>query len=147
MKKVFILICLIISSVLWSQKIIEFSEIEYYLKCETKPLLVYFYTDWCGICQIQTMQIEKDKELIEFLETQVFFVKFNADSTKEFELKGEFFQKSPSTYHDILFAIFDNAHPIHFPAWVVLTPDFEVVFQYFGLLSVKELKSIILKME
>jgi thiol-disulfide isomerase/thioredoxin len=147
MKKVFILICLIISSVLWSQKIIEFSEIEYYLKCETKPLLVYFYTDWCGICQIQTMQIEKDKELIELLETQVFFVKFNADSTEEFELKGEIFRKSPQSYHDVLLAIFDNSQEIHFPAWVVLSSDLQVIFQYFGLLSVEELKSIILKME
>lgn len=146
MKKVFILICLVISSVLWSQKTIEFSEIEYYLKCETKPLLVYFYTDWCGICQIQSKQIEKDEELIELIDSQAYFVKFNAESTEEFELKGEFFQKSSSTYHDILFAIFDNAHPIHFPAWVVLSSDLEVIFQYFGLLSVEELKSILLKM-
>jgi thioredoxin-related protein len=147
MKKVFILICLIISSALWCQKMIEFGEIENYLKCETKPLIVYFYTDWCGICQIQTKQIEKDKELIELLKTQVFFVKFNADSTEEFELKGEIFRKSSQKYHDVLLAIFDNSQEIHFPAWVVLSPDFEVVFQYFGLLSVKELKSIILKME
>ena len=43
---------------------IGFEELEDSLKIETRPVLIYFYTDWCVYCKKMDRNAFKDPEVI-----------------------------------------------------------------------------------
>jgi thioredoxin-related protein len=60
-------------------------------KAESKPLLLDFYTDWCGWCKRMDKDTYANKKVIDYAENFIC-VKINADEqrqlTKEYNVRG-----------------------------------------------------------
>lgn len=56
-------------------------------KSEKKPILVDFYTDWCGWCKKMDRDTYGNQEVIKLLKEQFVIVKVNAESKNSLEIK------------------------------------------------------------
>lgn len=142
--KILILIVLLNFNYLAAQESIPITEIETKLKENPKYIVIELYTDWCGICAIQNKKIQKSDDLVSLLENEFYFVKFNAESKEDFILNRIKFENKDGKVHEFAKAISSDSNA--FPAWVIMNSDFEIIFQYNGLIETENLKSILLKL-
>jgi thioredoxin-related protein len=141
--KILIVFLGIISSFAHAQEKLKMQDIENKWKYENKLLLVYFYTNWCGVCQIQSAKINQDFEIKSKLNSKVYWVEFDAESTEEFILEGHKFQKFPNEIHQFAKSLMQESDEYSFPYWVLMNSDWEVLFQHSGLISTEDLNSIL----
>jgi len=120
-----------------------FNEIENKLSQNPKNIIIKFYTDWCGICAIQDQKIRKNKQLESMLENDFYFVEFNTESKESIVFHGIRFENKQGRTHSFAQALLEN--PDALPAWVILNPDYEIIFQYNGLLEPEELILVLTK--
>lgn len=120
-----------------AQKSHPISEIETKLSQTPKYTIIELYTDWCGVCAIQSKKINKNEELISLLEDKFYYIKFDAESKESFIFNKYQFQNKDQKIHD--FAKMISPDSISFPTWVIMSPDLEIVFRYYGLLEPEQL--------
>ncbi len=56
-------------------------------KAEKKPILVDFYTDWCGWCKKMDKDTYTNQEIVKLLNVNFIAVKINAESKNPLDLK------------------------------------------------------------
>lgn len=127
-----------------AQEFIPINEIENKLIQNKKYIVIELYTDWCGICAIQDKKIQKNVELIDLLENEFYYIKFNAESTESFILNGIKFENSGEEIHEFAKEISSGSEA--FPAWIIMNPELQILFQYNGLIDPEDLRSILLKL-
>ena len=54
-----------------------------------KPIFMDVYTDWCGPCKMLDKQTFHDKAVVEYVNTNFYAVKFNAEGNSEVNYKGQ----------------------------------------------------------
>lgn len=92
----------------------SFSQAEAEAKSLGKPLLVHFYADWCGPCQMMERNVLNQPEVVRCLGRDVVGVKVNAD--RHPELKSRFGVSG-------------------FPSDVIVSPTGEATTRYVGATS------------
>lgn len=142
--KIWVSIVLLNFNYLAAQESIPIHEIDNKLKENPKYIVIELYTDWCGICAIQDKKIQKNDELVSLLENEFYYVKFNAESKESFNLNGIKFENKDGKIHEFAKAI--SLETNAFPAWIIMNPKFEIIFQYNGLIDVEDLKDILQKL-
>lgn len=60
-----------------------------------KKILMDVYTDWCGPCKMMEKKTFHHKDLVAYVNTHYYAVKFNAEGTETIEYKGKVF-KNPN---------------------------------------------------
>jgi len=111
-----------------------------------KPLLIYFYTDWCQSCKVENGTVFKNKVIADLLNEKYNFVKFNAASSETVNLFGDILKTTgQGRPHEMAYALLKQS--FKFPAFVfinsekqklnemhgfVLPYQFESVLQYFA---------------
>jgi thioredoxin-related protein len=56
---------------------------------EEKPIMINFYTTWCGYCKKMDRSTFKDPKVVNFLEDNFVTIRINAESTKMVSHDGE----------------------------------------------------------
>ncbi|HPE98489.1 MAG TPA: DUF255 domain-containing protein [Chitinophagales bacterium] len=56
---------------------------------EEKPLLIDFYTDWCGWCRKLDATTYQDQKVIDYVNKYFYAVKFDAESQDSYEFNGK----------------------------------------------------------
>ncbi len=77
-------------------KWLKLAEAEALSKKENKPLLIDFYTDWCGWCKKLDASTYKDPDVIRYVNKYFYPVKFDAESREAYSFNGEEFVFRPS---------------------------------------------------
>ncbi|MFN8579099.1 MAG: thioredoxin fold domain-containing protein [Candidatus Sericytochromatia bacterium] len=58
-------------------------------KAEKKPILVDFYTDWCGYCKKMDAETYSHEKVYNYLNTKFIPIKVNAESQKKVKFDGK----------------------------------------------------------
>lgn len=76
----FIIILILLSTQLCSAQLIirTFEEVD--TLSVKKPVIIFLHTDWCKYCRVMEETTFKNKEVIEKLNSDYYFVSFDAES-------------------------------------------------------------------
>ncbi|WP_300441045.1 thioredoxin fold domain-containing protein [Christiangramia sp.] len=128
---------------------IGFEKLEESLKEEVKPVVIYFYTDWCVYCKKMEKHAFKDSEIVSALNNDYYAVKMNAESTEDIEFDGQTFTNEQAKtmrngIHQIPLLLANRKEkPISFPVILVLDEEFKVRRKSYEYLTSEKLKILI----
>jgi hypothetical protein len=144
----FILLSLYIVSFGYSQKNnnIPIKELPEKLSKEPRPVVIELYTDWCDICKIQAKIINKNEIVPVLLYEKFYFSQFNPESRSPVTFNGKtytFITNGSGGIHELSIEL--GGKQATYPCWIILSPDYKILYRHNGLLKAGELEKILLK--
>ncbi len=110
---------------------------------DNKPLLVYFYTDWCQACKIESEMVFKNKAVADLLNEKFNFVKFNAASSDTVKLFGSVFKPTgQGRPHELTYMLLKQS--FKFPAFVFIDSKKQKLNEMHGFLQAAGLENVLL---
>ncbi|TBW28106.1 DUF255 domain-containing protein [Gramella sp. KN1008] len=153
MKRIFFILLLLCFQGLTAQKSeiewISFEELDDSLNIENKPVLVYFYTDWCVYCKKMDRNAFKNPEVVSKVNQDFYAVKMNAETLDSIEFEGQTFineqaKTKRNGIHQIplILASRDNKK-VSFPTLLVLDKKFRIRKRSFEYMTSERMKELI----
>ena len=153
MKKLFLLIFFFaISSKGFCQlKSYSFEEIDRLQQIQKRKIIVFIHTDWCQFCQRMKATTFKNQEIIEKLNSDFYFIDFNAEEKRDISFNNHVFKFQPSGnnvgVHELALQLGTINNQIAYPTLCVLNEKNEIIFQYNIYLSPNDFKILLGKLE
>ena len=152
MKKLFILFFLLgITSAGFCQlKSRTFEEIDSLQQIQKRKIVVFIHTDWCQFCQRMKTSTFKNPEIIKKLNSDFYFIDFNAEEKRDISFNNQIFKYKPSGnnvgVHELALQLGTINNQIVYPVLCVLNEKNEIIFQYSNYLSAKDFKFLLEKL-
>ncbi len=103
-----------------------------------KKTLIYVYTDWCSLCELNERVNFNKLKIIDYINKNLFFVSINADTKDTLFFKGIPFAYDTIEQKNPLLDFLLKAQ-YKFPAFVVLNEKGEVLSRVYGYMEAKEM--------
>ncbi|MDF2932314.1 MAG: thiol:disulfide interchange protein [Chryseobacterium sp.] len=141
---IFLFLMLVPCFCLSQMKTGTFSDLGNSQKQQRKPVIIHIYTDWCSVCKIESFQLNKNKELVEMINKDFYFINFEAEKTKEkINFQGQEFDYLPngnSGIHELALALSKNKNQPVYPLWIVLDKNQKLVYYHEGEFKPEKMK-------
>lgn len=95
-------------------------------KKNPKKVFIDVYTDWCGWCKRMDATTFKDPQVVEYLNTNFYPVKFDAEQKESVTFDGhtfKFIDQGRRGVHELAYALLDGQ--LGYPAYVYLNEKME----------------------
>lgn len=140
----FIIFCLTFTFI---QAQIDLRDFNQQFKQNSKPIFLYFSTDWCGVCKIQEKEIEKHPTIKSILNTDFYFIKLNRESEEVIEFLDQKYQSnSQNKIHSFVTEFVPNKD-VAFPLWIILDENLEVLGKFSGLIKKKNFEQLFIQIK
>lgn len=121
-----------------------FSELEILKNENSKPVIIHLYTDWCGVCKIESFKMNKDKDLVKTVNEDFYFINFEAEKTKESirfqDQEFGYLSNGNSGIHELALALSKNKNQPVYPLWIFLDKNQNLVYYHEGNLKPEVMK-------
>lgn len=132
-------------------KSIAFEEIDSLQHIRQQKIIVFIHTDWCQYCQIMKNTTFKNQEIIKTLNSDFYFIDFNAEEKRDIKFNNQIFKYKPTGnnvgVHELALQLGSINNQIAYPALCVLNEKNEIVFQYSSYLNPKDFKLLLEKLK
>ncbi|OXA94772.1 thioredoxin family protein [Flavobacterium hercynium] len=151
MKKLMIIVFLIgITTTGFSQlKARTFEKVDSLQRIQKKKTIVFIYTDWCQFCHRMKNTTFKDQEIINKLNSDFYFIDFNAEEKRAITFNKQTFKYQPSGnnvgVHELALQLGTINKQIVYPILCVLNEENEIILQYSNYLNAKDFKVLLEK--
>lgn len=126
---------------------VTFEQVDSLIEIEQKPVIIFLYTDWCKYCHSMKETAFTDSTVIDYLNENFYFVRFNAESEKDITFAGNTFHFKPNGnengVHELAIQLGTIDGKLSYPALSALNEQYELVFQYGGVLYKEELIAVL----
>lgn len=153
MKKLFLIIIFfgITSTGFCQLKSKSFEEVDSLQQIQKRKTIVFIHTNWCQFCQRMKSTTFKNQEIIEKLNSDFYFIDFNAEEKRDISFNNRVFKYKPSGnnvgVHELALELGTMNNQIVYPILCVLNEKNEIILQYNNYLSPKDFKVILEKLE
>lgn len=134
----FVLFIMLFSGTVKAQTVFE--GLQEKMQTEPKFIVMDIGSRSCLPCMMQAKRIEKDESLKNRLDSEVYFLSWVVENTGDFSFNGKSFKTGESfidTYGK------DENGFWGYPLWMIFDQEYQVVYGYFGLISVKHLNDML----
>ncbi len=148
MKQLLLVLFFIFSVQSYSQQLqtYSFEQVEQLVEENPRPILLYFYTDWCQYCKMLQKTTFKDKKVIEKLNNYYYVIFFNGETKVDVKHQNKKFSYVPkgikSGYHEVVYFYLKNRQEIY-PTILFLDNDFKELAFLQSYLSAQNLLKIL----
>lgn len=153
MKKLFVIFLFfgITSTGFCQLKSRTFEEVDSLQQIQKQKIIVFIHTNWCQFCQRMKTTTFKNQEIIEKLNTDFYFIDFNAEEKRDFTFNNQVFKYKPTGnnvgVHELALQLGTINNQIVYPVLCVLNEKNEIILQYNNYLSPKDFKLLLEKLK
>ncbi|WP_264525742.1 thioredoxin family protein [Flavobacterium sp. N502536] len=153
MKKLFLLIFFfgITSTGFCQLKGSTFEEVDRLQQIQKRKIIVFIHTDWCQYCQRMKSTTFKNQEIIDKLNSDFYFIDFNAEEKRDISFNNQVFKYKPTGnkvgVHELALQLGTLKEQIVYPVLCVLNEKNEIVLQYSNYLNPTDFKVILEKLQ
>ena len=146
MKKFTILFFLLIANTNFAQLNTHTFEKAEKLSIENpKPFVIFIHTNWCKICKMMENTTFKNKEVIQNLNDNFYFISFNAEDKKEIKFNKNIFKFKPKGTNSGIHELAELLSNQTYPTITILQPDYSILTQIESFANSKTLLQILEK--
>jgi len=146
MKKLLIIIVILFANQIFAQlNTHTFEEAEKLSIENPKPFVIFIHTNWCKICKIMENTTFKNKEIIQILNQNFYFISFNAEDKKEIKFNKNTFKFKPKGTNSGIHELAELLSNQTYPTITILQPDYSIVTQIESFANSKTLLQILEK--
>lgn len=124
-----------------------FEEVENLMAVEPRPLLVFFYTDWCSYCELMKQKTFSDSEIIKELNQNYYVIFFNGEFKDEVKWNNRNwgFKKRGlrSGSHQLALHFAEQRGLVTYPTLSFLDSKFQKMYQHNSYLKASELHALL----
>ena len=128
---------------------VRFEELDSLQAVVRKPVLVFIHTDWCMYCGAMRNVTLKKNSVIRLLNEQFYFVNFDAEQKSDIMFKGSRYAYKPTGMntgvHELAIELGRGKDGLGFPTVSILSETGDIVLQYAGYITAKELVQLLNK--
>lgn len=129
----------------------SFEEVDSLQHIQKRKIIVFIQTDWCQYCQRMKATTFKNQEIIEKLNSDFYFISFNAEEKRNITFNNQTFKYKPSGnnvgVHELALPLGTINNQIAYPVLCVLNENSEIIFQYSNYLSTKDFQILLEKLK
>lgn len=152
MKKIILIWCLCLFAIpsgFAQLRAYSFQEAEQLSKQNPKPIVVFIHTSWCKYCKIMENSSFKNKEVIAELNTNFYFVSFDAETKEPITFNNQTFSFKPTGtntgIHELATVLATIKNQVVYPTLTILGTDASIVFQQHSVIRTNVMLSILQK--
>jgi thioredoxin-related protein len=127
----------------------EFPDLKKMMTQQERPIAIFLQAAWCKFCRNMEQTTLKNKRVINWLNDEYYFISFDGEHKEEVVFNEHVFGYQPTGrntgIHDLAKALGSIAGELTFPAFVILNPKYEIVFQYNAFLTARALADVLEK--
>lgn len=121
---------------------ISFEEAEKRMQKEPRKVWIDVYTDWCGWCKVLDKKTFSHPEVIKYMNTKYYAIKFDAERTDSFSFAGKKWGFMPEYKANGLAVQLMNGQ-MSYPTSIVMTENFQNPSAIPGYLAVPQIEPIL----
>lgn len=129
----------------------SFEAIDSLQQIQKKKIIVFIHTDWCQYCQKMKVTTFKNQEIIQSLNSDFYFIDFNAEEKRDIFFNGKTFKYQPNGnnigVHELALQLGAMNNQIVYPVLCVLNEKNEIILQYNNYLAPKDFKLLLEKLK
>ena len=129
----------------------SFEAIDSLQQIQKRKIIVFIHTDWCQYCQKMKSTTFKNQEIIQSLNSDFYFIDFNAGEKKDISFNNQTFKYQPTGnnvgVHELALQLGTMNNQIVYPVLCVLNEKNEIILQYNNYLSPKDFKLLLEKLK
>ena len=118
---------------------------------QKKKIIVFIHTNWCQYCQKMKATTFKNQEIIQSLNSDFYFIDFNAEEKRDVKFNNKLFKYQPTGnntgVHELALQLGTMNNQIVYPVLCVLNDKNEIILQYNNYLSPKDFKLLLEKLK
>ncbi|MEO6176055.1 MAG: thioredoxin fold domain-containing protein [Flavobacterium circumlabens] len=129
----------------------SFEEVDSLQHIQKRKIIVFIHTDWCQFCQRMKRTTFKNQEIIQKLNSDFYYVDFNAGEKRAITFNNQVFKYQPSGnnvgVHELALQLGTVNNQIVYPVLCVLNEKNEIILQYNNYLGPKDFNLLLEKLK
>ncbi|SHL32956.1 thioredoxin family protein [Flavobacterium saccharophilum] len=129
----------------------SFEAIDSLQQIQKRKIIVFIHTDWCQYCQKMKSTTFKNQEIIQSLNSDFYFIDFNAEEKQDILFNNQIFKYQPTGnnvgVHELALQLGTMNNQIVYPVLCVLNEKNEIILQYNNYLNPKDFKLLLEKLK
>lgn len=122
-----------------------FEEAEKFSIENPKPFVVFIHTNWCKICKMMENTTFKNKEVINQLNQNFYFISFNAEDKKDIYFNKNTFRFKPKGTNSGVNELAELLSSQTYPTITILNSDYLILTQIESFINTKTLLKVLEK--
>ena len=146
MKKFLILLFILMANRNFAQlKMHTFEEAEKRSVQNPKPFVIFIHTSWCKYCKMMENSTFKNKEVIEQLNENFYFISLDAETKNDITFNNHSFKFKPKGNNSGIHELAASLSNQTYPTITVLNPDYMILTQIESMTNAQDLLQFLKK--